>query len=1031
MATYTEGSVVYEVSLDTKNLLENSGKVREQMLKLNDNGELAAKGLNKVEASASSAGNSLGKLTTIAKAVSAALISSQILAYAQSWNELEDRIGNTGATAIQTKEIMDKLLETSNRNGRTIEESSELYIRLSNAMKELGYSANDTLSYIGTLSNLMTINKTNALAAQSATNALTKAQMAGKLAGENANSVFNAMPSILKTLGTQLKKTETEVRQMASDGKLSMKIFSDAMIGAENETAAFADNMRNTVNDGVTRVTNNLKQYLGNLNNSTGATKLLVDSLVLMSQHVDVLVNGLGVLAAIYAGKYVTSLAAATKQSAEKVITDIKQAASEKAAAQSALQQAQAELANRVAAQKSMVAQLELAQTERTRNAIRGQLKANTIALTVATNAEAAAQARLNAALKASSFAANGLKSAMNMLGGPAGILLIAAGAFISWSTNAEQAKQKSLELADNIDALTDSFKKMTAAQMDSAIYDLDKKIQKQTIVIKEQEAAIKNFQKTNSNVVMSTGVVLSTDYQGELKNLKAELDTMRQVLDQDNELMSKYVDAQKRATESTKELKESTKVKNDEFSKDTTDNITKNIAKLSQELEIAELKQKGLTKEAYIYQGVLSALGDEASKYQVALKGLITGTSDISNLTDEHRAKLEPLITLLGKMYNVNAQGAPKVKAASEKLKELKDNLKGLADPLEKENTSFNESAKVLKDSLTQKLLTQEQYDKKSEQLQKQHQLNLAKINSDEYVSQKSQAVAQVDPVQALMNEQTRKLALIKEFEKNKSISEQQALELREAANHQYEQNRINAQWEIWRNQSEANEFLASSLEGLASSATSTISGLMSGTMSATDAMQNFANVILNETIGSLVQMGLQQVKNAITSQAATAGATAAQITEAAALETAWTGAAIQASIATQGAAATIGQSSYMQAIGTMRAVAIAGGREHGGTVNADSMYRVGEGGKPEILMSGGKQYMIPGENGRVLSNREITSSSGGKSGVSLSFNMPIDIGDSSVSEQDGQQLAKLVEQVVKAKIQSEMRPGGLLNKR
>ncbi|MCO6524839.1 MAG: tape measure protein, partial [Candidatus Schmidhempelia sp.] len=287
---------------------------------------------------------SMSKLTQIAKAVSATLVSSQIISYAQSWNELEDRIQNTGATASQTKDILDQLLATSDRNGRTIEETSELYIRLSNSMGELGYSTQGTISYIDTLSNLMTINKTSAIGAESAINALTKAQMKGKLAGIDAMSVFNAMPSVLKTLGKQLKKTEAEVRQMASDGKLSMSEFTDAMIAAQEETAALADNMRNTVTDGINRVTNNLKKYLGELNNSTGATKVLVDSLILMSQHVDILMTGVGALAAIYAGKYITSLASATKQSAEKVINDIKLAQAEKAAAQAALQQAQAEI---------------------------------------------------------------------------------------------------------------------------------------------------------------------------------------------------------------------------------------------------------------------------------------------------------------------------------------------------------------------------------------------------------------------------------------------------------------------------------------------------------------------------------------------------------------------------------------------------------------------------------------------------------------------------------------------------------------
>lgn len=139
------------------------------------------------------------------------------------------------------------------------------------------------------------------------------------------------------------------------------------------------------------------------------------------------------------------------------------------------------------------------------------------------------------------------------------------------------------------------------------------------------------------------------------------------------------------------------------------------------------------------------------------------------------------------------------------------------------------------------------------------------------------------------------------------------------------------------------------------------TFSGLASGTMTATQAMQNFANVILNEAIGSLVQMGMQYVKNAIVEQSTPAATTVEQVTEAA-----------------------VGSSSYMTALGTMKAFSIAGARKNGGTVDAGSMYRVGEGGKPEILMQGGQQYLIPGENGQVLSNRQITS---GNANIQWSF--------------------------------------------
>ncbi|MNE73329.1 hypothetical protein D3C80_1693340 [compost metagenome] len=42
--------------------------------------------------------------------------------------------------------------------------------------------------------------------------------------------------------------------------------------------------------------------------------------------------------------------------------------------------------------------------------------------------------------------------------------------------------------------------------------------------------------------------------------------------------------------------------------------------------------------------------------------------------------------------------------------------------------------------------------------------------------------------------------------------------------------------------------------------------------------------------------------------------------------------------------------------------------GRATGGAVAANEMYQVGENNMPEILRSGGKQYLIPGDNGQVI---------------------------------------------------------------
>ena len=1099
MPTYVSPDREFTIycNAELNDLLEATDKARMELKKINKSATDASKGVDKLESSAKSAGNSLGKLTTIAKAVSAALVSNTVIAYAQSWNELEDRIQNTGATASQTKDILDQLLATSDRNGRTIEESSELYIRLSNSMSELGYSTQSTLSYISSMSDLFTINKTSAIGTESAINALTKAQMKGKLAGVEAMTVFSNMPSVLSTLTNYLKKnakstkdaekiTEQYVRQMATDGKLSIQTFTDALIDSNTELDALADNMRNTVQDGINRVTNNLKKYLGELNNSTGATKLLVDSLILMSEHVNILMTGVGALAAIYAGKYITSLASATKQSAEKTVADIKLALAEKQAAQAALQQAQAEAKIAREAKQAIAAQLQLNQTVRTTKALKQQLTLAEAQLEKATNAETAAQARLNTAMKATNFAARGLQATMAMLGGPAGMLLLAAGALTIWSSKAEEAKQKAENFADTVDSMSESLKNMTFNQLLDKQQDYTDSLENIEDQISTTKWKIEQLKQSilGQNATLGSFAPSIREDEKQIVKLNATLDTLLQKKANAGKIISFINTLLIKTGENTDDASDGVNNLAKTWDKASQSEIDKKVASLSKELEISKLKAEGNTKAAFVLNGLFSALGDSADEYKQDLINLAKGQMIFTKLTEDQVTALQPLLDALKSLADENAKIGTKkgaTKSYAEEVKELKDKLevakleaKGLTveaellaitqkmggkvtaqqtaelkklieasqaykalgslkSPIDAENDSFNQSKKSL-DVLRKEgeIKTQEEYNAKLEKLEKQHQINLAKIKSDAVVSDIDNAVAQVDPVLALENEHKRKLALIQEFETQKWTSEQNAIALREAANRQFEQNRINAQWEIWRNQSDANEFLAASLEGLASSATSTISGLMSGTMTATQAMQNFANVILNEAIGSLVQMGMQYVKNAIVAQSASSATTAAQITEAIALAEAYQPAAMNASIATQGAAATIGAESYIAALGSMRTAAIAGARKNGGPVDGSKMYRVGEGGKPEILMQGGRQYLIPGENGRVLSNRQITSGKGGGSVINMTFNTPIHLdGNGGISEQDGQQLAKNLEQAIRVQIMKEQRPGGLLNRR
>ncbi|EPY4546243.1 tail protein (tape measure) [Klebsiella pneumoniae] len=294
---------------------------------------------------------------------------------------------------------------------------------------------------------------------------------------------------------------------------------------------------------------------------------------------------------------------------------------------------------------------------------------------------------------------------------------------------------------------------------------------------------------------------------------------------------------------------------------------------------------------------------------------------------------------------------------------------------PETRENASYQQDMKDLKTALDGKRITQQQYNQTSEQLEAQHQANLAKIRSQQVINPTQQALAEVDPVQQLANQHAQELALIQQFEQQGVLAHENALALKNAADRQYEQQRIAAQWEILSQQSLGYNMLTSAVDAFSGNASNAITGLLTGTMSAQEAMSSLGNTILNSVINSIVQVGVEMLKNFIIGQTIGAASTANGLLQASLLTNAWTPAAYAASVATGGAAAKVGAVAYGSGLATSMALStVSGARYNGGPVSAGGLYQVGEKGKPEIYQaSTGKQYMIPGDNGKVISNKDM----------------------------------------------------------
>lgn len=401
-----------------------------------------------------------------------------------------------------------------------------------------------------------------------------------------------------------------------------------------------------------------------------------------------------------------------------------------------------------------------------------------------------------------------------------------------------------------------------------------------------------------------------------------------------------------------------------DKRSASAAESVAQKLENLRQQSELAAGSTQELSREQAVLQAQQS-LGKGATQEQIALAGKYRG--EIWDTTN-----------------------ALKAQAAAEKLL-----------PEARENASYQQDVKDLQTALAAKKITQQQYNQTSEQLEAQHQANLAKIRSQQVVNPTQQALAEVDPVQQLANQHAQELALIQQFEQQGVLAHENALALKNAADRQYEQQRTAAQWEILSQQSLGYNMLTSAVDAFSGNASNAITGLLTGTMSAQEAMKSLGNTILNSVINSIVQVGVEMLKNFIIGQTIGAASTANGMIQAALLTNAWTPAAYAASVATGGAAAKVGAVAYGSGLATSMALStVSGARYNGGPVSAGGLYQVGEKGKPEIYQaSTGKQYMIPGDNGKVISNKDMQS--GG--GISVQVNVINQSTGATVQSADG----------------------------
>ncbi|HFP0496984.1 TPA: tape measure protein [Escherichia coli] len=339
-------------------------------------------------------------------------------------------------------------------------------------------------------------------------------------------------------------------------------------------------------------------------------------------------------------------------------------------------------------------------------------------------------------------------------------------------------------------------------------------------------------------------------------------------------------------------------------------------------------------------------------------------------------------------------------------------------------------ENGKAIDAAFAQGKITLLEYRAAQKGIGKELKEELAQIPVDELRDKWSQIVSpmdqlkgEVDPIQQVQNEWAIRKQMLIDLGATEAQQKQELLA--------YEQQIRDLKWEQWQAQSDTNGLIGDCVNGLKGGMSNALVGLLNGTQSLSDVFANLGSNILGN-IGSrlsdiaadwIADQIMMETQSKATQASTTAGAVAAQGQIAAAAAP-----AAAATAASTGGAWAAAGSAALTAIMSLATSIFGGGRFNGGSVIGGNMYRVGEHNRPELFQtSNGNQYMIPGENGRVIPGRDI----GGGGGISMPVNINIQT-TNGFSDEDGRRLEQTMERVaMKMMARESQRPGGMLQPR
>ncbi|WP_341989756.1 tape measure protein [Azorhizobium sp. AG788] len=244
-------------------------------------------------------------------AIAAALGAERILSYAEAWTAAQNALRTAGVSSDKVGATLTTVYEIAQRQGAALSPLVTLYGRVAQAGQELGASSGDVAQFTEGVATALRVAGTSSEEASGALLQLSQLLGAGTVRAEEFNSVMEGARPILQTVATGLESaggSVSRLRAMVLAGTVSSRDFFQAFLRGMDGLEATASTATDTVGQALNRVTNALTRFIGQTDQSLGATQRIAQGLNALAKNFDTVGNAALVVGTAMGIGYVTNL---------------------------------------------------------------------------------------------------------------------------------------------------------------------------------------------------------------------------------------------------------------------------------------------------------------------------------------------------------------------------------------------------------------------------------------------------------------------------------------------------------------------------------------------------------------------------------------------------------------------------------------------------------------------------------------------------------------------------------------------------